>query len=275
LSPAADLAPSWKLEHPTNEEQKAVQWTLQSKAQEIASRHQSVMNWLTPIYSAKVPTVVAVRLAVEQKSPIVEHESPAVVADRPVVEQKNSVVVADRLVVEQKNLIVVEDNLVAEEESLPIAEEELSVVEEGSATLGEGPAHMELIQAEELFIEVNEDEAIVAEEDETGGAYEDEVAGLEEVLPVAQSSSLEEKDSKLVANECPRAKKDDPGPADERLGAKEEKPWSEANKCPRVVDEDLGTEDKHPGAEEEDPRLEEELPRANQKRRVQGQMIKI
>lgn len=80
----------------------------------------------------------------------------------------------------------------------------------------------------------------MAKEDKIGRAYEDEVAGLE-VLLVAENSSPEEKDSKPATNECPRAKKDDPGLAAERLGAEEEKPWLEANKCPRVVDEDLGT----------------------------------
>jgi hypothetical protein len=33
-----DPAPSWKPQYPADEEQKAVQWALQGKAQEIASR---------------------------------------------------------------------------------------------------------------------------------------------------------------------------------------------------------------------------------------------
>jgi hypothetical protein len=38
LSLAVDPAPSWKPKHPTDEEQKEVQWTMQVKAKEIASR---------------------------------------------------------------------------------------------------------------------------------------------------------------------------------------------------------------------------------------------
>jgi hypothetical protein len=93
LSLATDPTPSWKPEHPIEEEQKAVQWTLLGKAQKIASKHQSLMDWLTPLYVAKVLAVVVARPAAEQKSPIVELEGPAVVANRLVAEQKPLTVV--------------------------------------------------------------------------------------------------------------------------------------------------------------------------------------
>jgi hypothetical protein len=44
LSPAADPAPSWKLEHPAKVEPKAIQWTMQVKAEEIAIRQQSMIG---------------------------------------------------------------------------------------------------------------------------------------------------------------------------------------------------------------------------------------
>jgi hypothetical protein len=62
LSPTVDPVPSWKTEHPADEEQMGVQWTLYGKAEEIASRHQSLMDCLTPLYAAKVP-------AIDQESP--------------------------------------------------------------------------------------------------------------------------------------------------------------------------------------------------------------
>jgi hypothetical protein len=88
LSPAADPAPPWKPQHPADEEQKAVQWTLQDKAQEIASRQQSLMDWLIPLYASKVPAAMADRPAAEQKSPAIVQESPTVVADRLALEEK-------------------------------------------------------------------------------------------------------------------------------------------------------------------------------------------
>jgi hypothetical protein len=145
LSLAADPAPSWKSQHPADEEQKTVQWTLQDKAQEIASRQQSLMDWLTPLYAAKVPTAVADKLAAEQKS-------PAIVADRPVAEQKNLTVVENNLIVEEEVPATSKRNPSVEEEGLAIAEEILAAAEEDPTTLEEspvaeteGPTHMELI----------------------------------------------------------------------------------------------------------------------------------
>ena len=82
MSLAANLAPSWKLEHPIDEEQKVVQWILQGKAQGIASKYQFLMDWLTPLYTTKVLAVVADRPATEQKILIVEKGSLAIVVDR-------------------------------------------------------------------------------------------------------------------------------------------------------------------------------------------------
>jgi hypothetical protein len=65
LSPTADPAPSWKPEHPADEEQKGVQWNLHGKAQEIASRQQSLMDWLIPLYAAKVPAAMVDRPVAE------------------------------------------------------------------------------------------------------------------------------------------------------------------------------------------------------------------
>jgi hypothetical protein len=91
-------------------------------------------DWLIPMYAAKAPAVVgqADRSTVEQKSPTVEQEGLAIVADRPVAEQKS--------------LTVVEDNLVAEEESPATTEvvelQSLATLEEGLAAETEGPQYM-------------------------------------------------------------------------------------------------------------------------------------
>jgi hypothetical protein len=70
LSSAVDLAPSWKPEHLVDEEQKGVQYTMQIKAEEIASRQQPLMDWLIPLYATKVS-------AVEQESPAAMTSSSA------------------------------------------------------------------------------------------------------------------------------------------------------------------------------------------------------
>jgi hypothetical protein len=156
LSPADDLAPSWKPQHPTEEEQKAIQWNLQGKAQEIASRQQSLMDWLTPLYVAKVPVAMVARPIAEQKSPIVKQKHPTMVANKPLAEQKSLVVMEDNLVAEEEGPTAAEEGTAIVEEGPTIAEvvelQSLAIMEEGPVAIVEsptadtkGPAQVELV----------------------------------------------------------------------------------------------------------------------------------
>ena len=118
---------------------------------------------------------------------------------------------------EQKILTVVEDNLLIEEESSTVTKvvelQSPATLEEGPIIETEGLAHVELIQLEELFNEIDIDEG--------GGVEEDEATGLEEILPTvndkhpaAKRSRLEEEDPGLTANKCLQAADEDPGTED-------------------------------------------------------------
>jgi hypothetical protein len=126
LSPVVDPTPSWKPKHPANEEQKGVQWTMQVKAEEIASRQQTLMDWLTPLYATKVPTI--------------ELESPIAMADRPAAEQRSPIVVEDKPVAKHHSPANVESNSTAKGKDPIVAEEGLTTAEEIPAVVVEYPA---------------------------------------------------------------------------------------------------------------------------------------